>query len=38
MFDKFGPEADNIVHITKKDGVAHAGIITYQEGKEQEEW
>jgi hypothetical protein len=38
MFDKFGPEADNIVHITKKDGVAQAGIITYQEGKEQEEW
>lgn len=38
MFDKFGPEADNIVHITKNDGVAEAGIITYQEGKENEEW
>ncbi len=38
MFDKFGPEADNIVHITKDDGVAQAGIITYQEGKENEEW
>lgn len=38
MFDKFGPEADNIVHITKNDGVAQAGIITYQEGKENEEW
>jgi hypothetical protein len=38
MFDKFGPEADNIVHITKTDGVASAGIISYQEGKENEEW
>lgn len=38
MFDKFGPEADNIVRITKNDGVAQAGIITYQEGKENEEW
>jgi hypothetical protein len=38
MFDKFGPEADNIVHITKADGVASAGIISYQEGKENEEW
>jgi DNA repair exonuclease SbcCD ATPase subunit len=38
MFDKFGPEADNIVCITKNDGVAEAGIITYQEGKENEEW
>jgi DNA repair exonuclease SbcCD ATPase subunit len=38
MFDKFGPEADNIVHITKADGVASAGLISYQEGKENEEW
>ena len=38
MFYKFGPEADNIVCITKNDGVAEAGIITYQEGKENEEW
>ena len=38
MFDKFGPEADNIVHVLKNDGVASAGTITYQEGKEKEEW
>lgn len=38
MYDKFGPEADNIVHITKNDGVAKANSITYLEGKDKEEW
>ena len=38
MFDKFGPEADNIVHVTKVDGKASTGSISYQEGKESEEW
>jgi ABC-type thiamine transport system ATPase subunit len=38
MFDKFGPEADNIVHVTKVDGKASVGLISYQEGKESEEW
>lgn len=38
MFEKFGPEADNIVHVTKSDGIAQANNITYQEGREQEEW
>jgi DNA repair exonuclease SbcCD ATPase subunit len=38
MYDKFGPEADNIVHITKDDGVAKANAITYLEGKDKEEW
>jgi hypothetical protein len=38
MFDKFGPEADNIVHITKENGIAKPSIITYAEGRELEEW
>jgi len=38
MFDKFGPEADNIVHVTKSNGVAQVSTIDYVEGKEKDEW
>lgn len=36
MFDRFGPEADNIVKVTKDNGIANVSNINYEsEGKEE---
>ena len=37
MLDKFGPEADNIIRVTKENGIAQAEKFVYKESTE-EEW